>query len=315
MAAAHPQPVRGTQLLVEHLGDVFRRPSLLGIELAWRWLFGIPFLIVCWRQMQNILAAFPLDSSGFNLVTLQDPWTSSVQLGNVFSYYQPHVLPILRWLLPVAALAWVVLSGVGRNLLLMRLPNQDSESPVRRVAFGPLTMILLQAGWLILLGLTYWGWFCSMRWAAATYISASGGPDLLGYLNWAIILSLGFFTAFALLSWPFSIAPYLALLEQRSVFSALGQSLKLGKQFTSKLAEVNLVMGIVKLALIVLAMVFSSAPLPFADELGPGAMHVAMAAALALYVLANDFFQLVRLKAFLEFWQVFRGQQAGESAS
>lgn len=315
MAAAHPQPVRGTQLLVEHLGDVFRRPSLLGIELAWRWLFGIPFLIVCWRQMQNILAAFPLDSSGFNLVTLQDPWTSSVQLGNVFSYYQPHVLPILRWLLPVAALAWIVLSGVGRNLLLMRLPNQGSGAAVRRVPFRPLTMILLQAGWLILLGLTYWGWFCSMRWAAATYISVSGGPDLLGYLNWAIILSLGFFTAFALLSWPFSIAPYLALLERRSVFSALGQSLKLGKPFTSKLAEINLVMGIVKLALLVLAMVFSSAPLPFADELGSGAMHVAMAGALALYVLANDFFQLVRLKAFLEFWQVFRGRQVGESAS
>ena len=314
MAAAHG-PVRGTQLLVEHLGDVFRRPSLLVIELAWRWLFGIPFLIVCWQQMQQILAVFPLDSSGFNLVTLQDPWTSSVQLCNVFSYYQPHVLPILRWLLPVAAVAWAVLSGVGRNLLLMRLAGPDSESRVTRVPFRPLTMILLQAGWLILLALVYWGWFGSMQWAADTHILVSRGPDLLGYLIWAIFFSLGFFTLFALLSWPFSIAGFVALLERRGVFSALGQSLKLGKPFTSKLAEINLVMGIVKLALLVLAMVFSSAPLPFADELGPGAMHVAMAGALGLYVLSNDFFQVVRLKAFLEFWEVFRGQRGGESAS
>ena len=35
-------------------------------------------------------------------------------------------------------------------------------------------------------------------------------------------------------------------------------------------------MGIVKLGLIVLAMVFSAAPLPFSDELGPGALHAVL---------------------------------------
>ena len=47
MAAVRTNPpVRGTQLLVEHMGEVFRRPSLIAIEIAWRWLFGIPFLLV-----------------------------------------------------------------------------------------------------------------------------------------------------------------------------------------------------------------------------------------------------------------------------
>lgn len=54
------KPVRGTQLLVEHLGVVLRRPSLIAIEIAWRWLFGIPFLLACWNQIQKILAAYPL---------------------------------------------------------------------------------------------------------------------------------------------------------------------------------------------------------------------------------------------------------------
>jgi len=303
-------PVRGTQLLVEHISDVFRRPALLGIELAWRWLFAVPFLLVCREQMQHLLAAYPLDSSGFDAVSLQDPWNSSVQLTNVFSYYQPHVWAVMRWLFPAAALAWGVLSGLGRSWLLMRFAKQNPAPAVRPIPFRPLTMIALQAGWLVLLGLTYWGWFLSMQWAAATHISVSGGPDLVGYFMWAIFLSLGFFTAFALLSWPFSIAAFVALLEKRSAFSALGQSLMLGRRFTSKLAEVNLVMGIVKLALLVLALVFSSAPVPFAEELGPGALHMAIAGAILVYVLANDFFQVVRLKAFMEFWQVFR---AGES--
>ncbi len=257
-----------------------------------------------------MLTAYPLDSSGFNLVRLQDPWASSVQLGNVFSFYQPYVWAVLRWLLPAAALAWAILSGLGRNFLLMRFTGKDAAPAIRTAPFRPALMILLQAGWLILLGLTYWGWFRSMQWAAATHISAVGGPDLVGYFIWAIFLSLGFFTAFALLSWPFTIAEFLALLERRAVFSAISQSLRLGKPFTSKLVEVNLVMGIVKLALLVLALVFSSAPLPFADELGSGAVRVALAGSVIIYILANDFFQVVRLKAFLEFWVVFRASQA-----
>jgi hypothetical protein len=311
MAGVHAStPVRGTQLLVEHVGDVFKRPSLLGIEIAWRWLFGIPFLWVCLIQIHRILAAYPLDSSGFDAISLQNPWGSAVRIGEVAAYYAPHVLVVLRWLLPAAALVWATLSGLGRNLLLMRLLPRDSRAGVPPVPFRPVVMVALQAAWLVLLGLTFWGWFLSVQWAAATHIPANGEPDLVGYFVWAIFLSLGFFSAFALASWPFSIAPFLALLEKRSVFSAIGQSFKLRKQFTSKLAEVNLVMGIIKLSLVVLAMVFSAAPVPFAQEVGAGALHAAIAGSLVVYCIANDFFQVVRLRAFLEFWEVFRSPES-----
>jgi hypothetical protein len=173
--------------------------------------------------------------------------------------------------------------------------------------FRPFTMFALQAAWLGLFALAVWGWLRSMQWVAATHINVAGEPDLVGYFIWAIFLSLGFFTAFALTSWPFLIAPLLVLREKRSALSALGESLRLGKRFTGKLAEINLVLGIAKLALIVVAMVFSAAPLPFSDQLGEGAMHVVAAASVVFYLVANDFFQVVRLKAFLSFWKLFRG--------
>jgi hypothetical protein len=81
----------------------------------------------------------------------------------------------------------------------------------------------------------------------------------------------------------------------------------LGRELTSKLMEINLVMGIVKLALIVLAMVFSAAPLPFSDELGSDAMHWVWAGATLFFLVASDYFQVVRLKSFVEFWRAFRG--------
>jgi len=297
------RPLRGTQSLVGQMGWVFDRPSITALEVAWRWIFGIPFLAVCYAQLKQILAVVPLEAAGLNGIDAQNPWVAAVQLAHAEGMYQPHVLEVLHWLLPVAALGWVIVSALGRSIVLRQL-NQDSAS---RIPFRPLQMMLLQTAWLAVLGTTMWGWFRSMEWVAATHIPAFGEPDLIGFAIWLIFLSLGFFTAWALVSWPLSIAPVLMLHENRSAFSALGQSLRLSKDFTGKLVEINMVMGIVRLALIVLAMVFSAAPLPFSDELGGDALHVVWGASLVFYLVANDYFQVVRLKGLMEFWKMFRG--------
>jgi hypothetical protein len=290
--------MRATQKLVDQMGWVFGRPSLTALEIAWRWLFGAPFLWVCYGQAKKILAALPPSYTGLSNLDAQNPWVAVVQLADVWSRYEPFVVHTLTWLVPAAAVAWIFASGIGRGLVLKRL-----EPGLR---FRPLAMVALQAGWLILLGLVFWGWFHSIQWVAATHISAEGEADLIGYSIWAIFLSLGFFTLWALISWPFAIAPMLMLLEERSALSALIESFKLRRAFTSKLMEINLVMGIVKLALIVLAMVFSAAPLPFSDELGQDSMHFVWAGSTLFYLVASDYFHVVRLKSFIEFWHTFR---------
>jgi hypothetical protein len=293
------KPIRGTQSLVGQMGWVRNRPSLTVLEVVWRWAFGIPFLLTCWRQWQLILATHPLEASGFTALDKQNPWVATIQLANVWNYYQPPVFAVLRWLVPVAIVAWVVISGIGRNLVLLRM-NQ-------RLRFRPVAMIVLQAAWLAVLGAAFWIWFSCMRWVADTHVNPGGEPDLVGYSIWAIVLSLAFFTVWALVSWALSIAPLLLLLENRSVPSSLMQSLRLGREFTGKLTEINLVMGIVKLTLIVVAMVLSAAPLPFSDQLGPDAMHAVWIGSTVFYLVANDYFHVVRLKGFMEFWRTYRG--------
>jgi hypothetical protein len=295
-------PLRGTQSLVGQMGWVFQRPSLTAIEVVWRWLFGLPFLVVCWIQTRNILDELRPGSAGLSNFDPQNPWVAAAQLSNAWALYQSRVAAVLCWLLPLAALAWVVVSGLSRSFILKRM---DSTLP-----FHPVAMIALQAAWLAFFALTCWGWLRSMQWVASTHITPNAEPDLIGFAVWVIFLSLGFFTAWALLSWALSVAPLVMLLENRSALSALGQSLRLGRPMTAKLVEINMVMGIVNLALLVLAMVLSAAPLPFSDQLGSEALHAVWAVATVFYFVASDYFQVVRLKGFQEFCKMFRGSES-----
>jgi hypothetical protein len=75
-------PLRGAQSLVGQMGWVFARPSLTAIEVAWRWIFGVPLLAVCWMQVRQILAALPLESAGVTAIDPQNPWVAAVQLAH-----------------------------------------------------------------------------------------------------------------------------------------------------------------------------------------------------------------------------------------
>lgn len=290
--------MRGTQTLVDQMGWVLKRPQLIAVEIGWRWAFGVPFLFVCWRQARELLRAIPLAETGFSNVDTQNPWVAAVQMVGVWAHYKPAVVALLAWLVPLAALAWIAISACGRALLLPMLE--------RGLRVRPFAWMILQLVWSGLFGLTVWAWFRSIQWAAASHITPTGDPDLIGYSIWAIFLSLGFFSLWALINWPVSIAPLLMVLEDRTPWDALGQSFRLGKTFTGKLMEINLVMGIVKLMLVVLAMVFSAAPIPFSDQLGSQALHRIMLGATIFYLVANDYFQVVRLKSFIEFWRTLR---------
>ena len=291
--------VRGTQTLVDQMGWMIRRPAIVAVEVLWRWLFGVPFLIACWMRLQHVFAQLSPEAAGLSNIDAQNPWIAAGQLSRALAKYEPLVAHELRWLAPIAVLAWIVISSFGRNLAFRQMDP--------RVRLRPLAMMVLQTVWLALFGAVCWGWFRSMTWVAVTHFPAGAEPDLIGFSVWLIFLSLAFFTVWALLGWIVSVAPVLMLLENRSAVSALGITLRLGKTFTSELFEIGMVMGIVNLALIVVAMVLSAAPLPFSDQLGGDTLHVVWAGAAVFYLVAHDYFQLVRLKCFVEFWKIFRG--------
>jgi hypothetical protein len=293
---------RGTQSFVHILAACWRRPSLLGLELLWRWSFGIPLLALLWFEGLRLwsAAAAPLEATGIFQFSLQYPMQGALQVSDAIDVLKPLVMHTAAWLLPLSMLAWAVAAGLGRVSVLR---HYRPETPRR-----PATMIVLQLLRIVALCGSFALWFVAIRWAANfTLASASptsdvgGEPNLVLYCALVIIFSLGVFTMWALLSWVFSIAPLLAVLEGRSIAGSLLRSLRLGP-LKGKLVEINLVMGIVKLALIVLAMVFSATPLPFEEVVHGASLYAWWAVVTLLYLIASDFFQVARVVAFVELW-------------
>jgi hypothetical protein len=290
------QQIRGTQSLVHTIGGCWKRPSLLLLEIAWRWLFGVPALALLGYKAWRIYSATSsqLEATGIFQFSLQDPMRAAVIIADAFAILWPPVLHVLLWLAPLLAVGWAVVSGLGRDVVLRRY---DAALPKR-----PGALIALQLLRIIALCGTFIGWFAAVHWAA-NYSLSGADPGLVLYFALVISLSLAIFTLWALLSWVFSIAPLLVLLENRNVSSSLVRSLRLGP-LTGKLVEVNLVMGIIKLALIVLAMVLSASPLPFEAVMQGTELYTWWAFVSLLYFAASDFFQVVRLVAFIQFWRI-----------
>lgn len=290
-------PVRGTQSFVHILGDCWRRPSLLGLEVLWRWLCGIPLiLLIVWEGWRIYTAAISqLTATGIDNMSIADPMSSAVAVSNSYAILEPPVYHLLLWLVPVAIAAWAIISGVGRNAVLRRY---DRGMPSRPVALSILQLLRV-----VFLTGTVIVWFAAIHWVARVTLWGDS-PNIVGYFMLIICLSLAIFTLWALGSWVFSIAPLLVLLENRGIAASLIRSLRLGP-LTTKLVEINLVMGIIKLALVVLAMVWSAMPLPFQAEVQGTALYIWWAAGTILYFIASDFFQVARLAAFIDLWKSY----------
>jgi hypothetical protein len=289
--------VHGTQSLLQTQAQCWRRPGLIARELAWRWLFGIPALLllsVCARRLLTVLFAA---HTGIEEFSLQQPVIAAQIVRVSYHAILPAALELVRWAAPLLMVGWAIASGIGRAFVLRAL---EPESRFRAVS-----LCLLQLLRVCALTLTWLAWFAMLRWAVGrtiTHLPPGAEPSMVAFAAWLICLSIGCFIVWALWSWILSIASVLIIVDNRSLPSALAASVRQGP-LTMQLMEVNLVLGIVKLALIVLAMVFSAIPLPFETQMTGNALYLWWTAVGVWYLAASDFFQVARLAAFDEFWQ------------
>ena len=296
------EPVRGTQSFVRTFSVCWRRPSLTAVEVVWRWAIGAPTAALMVYEGTKVLGHVQLDWGALQRMSIADPMAAAATLSEMAAVLMPPLLRVAEWLGPVLLVAWVVASSIGRTVVLRRVDA--------RLLARPGTLMVLQAVRMVALVGSFAAWFACLRAAGQAVvngpIAAGHEPNLVGYCAMVIVATLGMFTLWAVVSWVLSVAPLLAMLRDLGVGASLKAAVRVGP-VRGKLVEINLVMGIVKIALMVLALVFSACPLPFESVATPGFMAWWYVGVTLLYLVASDMFHVVGLVSYLEMLRAYDG--------
>jgi hypothetical protein len=300
LVSAADGSVRGTQSFVRTLSECWSRPSLTLLEVLWRWTYGVPALALLWHVGSRIIAESSLDANALEKMTVTRPLEAAQILAGAMAVLLPPISRTAVWLVPLLLITWVVWSSVGRAFVLRRA---DPDLHLRLA-----TTMVLQFIRVVILAAAFLLWLVSLRWAASMAVTGplerGADPNLVLYFALAIVLTVGVFAVWAVISWVFSMAPLLAMLRNLGPGASLAAALRLGP-LRSKLVEINLVMGIVKVALVVLAMVFSATPLPFESLATQVFLNIWWVIVAILYFIASDFFHVARAVASLKLWRAY----------
>lgn len=279
---------------------VWHKPSLSALEIFWRWVVGAPIVaLAVWR---GLIASRTIN---VHLATLQAmtvfrPVAAFHTIDIAMAAILPAAKSIAVWLLPLAAIAWMIAAALGRTAVLRRFDRTLHARPLTLLALGVLRAALLTIVWLLWLGMIVEAGRITITGPAAH----GGEPNIVLYSAVLICGTLFFYVLWAACSWPFQLAPLIAMQEN------LGPAVALRRAFRStkaggKLAEVNLSMNIVKLAVLVLAMVLSASPLAFSEIATKPHLEFWWSVTTLFFCIALDYFHVVHAVAQLNLWRVF----------
>jgi hypothetical protein len=299
-------PIRGTQSFVGIMGQVWRRPSLTALEIAWR---GVAAAIVLFIAAPIVLGSLGMDIhltrsttpitppnfSSLQSITVFQPVIAAQTIQATFVPFFSAASPLLRWILPSAILAWLLIAAFGRTIVLRRLDPALHARRLTLFLLGTLRALLLLGAWTL--------WLRGLSYAARTAITAPAArgdePSLVLFAAMLICGTLLLYVLWAIFSWFLQLAPLLAMQRNLGPIAALRAALTSPRELRGKLIEINLVMHIVRIALIVLAMVFSASPLPFSSVETQTFLTCWWIGVGLLYLAMSDYFHVVRAAAYL----------------
>ena len=291
---SHAAPA-GRPSFLQAMVEVWRRPSLTGIEVGWRWLVCVPLLYAAFVSLGSLDVVVQLTSSWFRSMTVLKPMEAIDGLRQVCVTLWPLVAPVVKWFVPVFASLWGLGVTLGRTLWLRRF---DPTLKTRTPTFALLTLLKLSK-LVAMLGTWVACWALALRVAVKAPLARHEDPNLVLLAAMISGLTLVLFVAWSMASWILQLAPLIAMARNVSVRKSIVMAIRAPKALRSQLIETNLVMGIVKVALLVLWMVFSACPLPFSSVETQGFLTCWWIGVGVWWLLASDYFHVVRIVAIL----------------
>jgi len=290
----HSAPA-GRPSFLQAMVEVWRRPSLTALEVGWRWLVCIPLFYAVSVAFGGLGVDAHVNSSWSGSLTVFKPVETVEGFRQMCLVLWPAIAPVAKWFVPVFGVEWVLAATLGRTLWLRRY---DPTLKTRRPTFALLTLLKLSK-LIAMLGTWAGCWVLALQVAVKGPTARHEEPNLILLAAMIIGLTLLLFIAWSASNWILQLAPLIAMVRNVSVRKSIVMAIRAPKALRSMLIETNLVMGIVKVALLVLAMVFSACPLPFESVETRGFLTYWWIAVSLWWLLASDYFHVVRMVAVL----------------
>ncbi len=249
---------------------------------------------------------FGVDATALRSASVFQPVAAIQSLHVVAEALWRWAVPELRWLVPVGVVLWLVTAALGRTLVVRRLDPSLQPRRFTMLALGALRAALFAGVW----GVWLYGVRLAVRISITGPALRQAEPSIVLFCALTIVGTLVIYVLWATVSWPFYLSPLLAM----QLGLGPGEALKAAFRSTAvrgKLIEINMVMNIVRIALIVLAMVFSASPLPFSSVETQTFLTSWWAGVGLLYLGMSDYFHVVRSAAYLSLWRAYNFPDSG----
>lgn len=282
--------VRGTQSFVGVMSAVWRRPSLTALEILWRWSFGLIAAACVWIFAHDFVMLWVMKLRDVEAILARGRLVGR-GAADVHTY---------QWVLVAMIAGWAVSAGLGRGVVLRRW-NRSLNAQRTTLVVLALLRVFVYAGVVLL--------WCTVlvkiaQRAIWTPLSSGAEPSYVPAFAMAVVITVALFVFWAAVSWALRIAPVLAMSRGLGPMRSLRAAMQLGP-LRSKLVEINLVMGIVKVALVVLAMVFSACPLPFEGVESQTFLTCWWLGVGVLFLIGSDYFHVVRAAAYERLYRAY----------
>jgi hypothetical protein len=274
---------------------VFRTPSVLLAEIAWRWTFGAAALGLISFTIAQFLDTLPVSNGDLLFLRSGQPFLVSQALAHIFRGSTPRLVAATLVLTIALAVLWNLAASLGRKATLDSLLAQFAPERGIRTGIGSfvglnfLRTALALAALLGYLGALIIGGF------AGSEAHPRPGLSLLIFLMLAAMVAV----LWAAVNWYLSLAAVFVARGSEDTFSSLGAAIDLCRQRTGPVSAVSFWYSLLHLAAFVAATTVVFFPIAFLGLLPPGIVLIAIILITLIYFGVADWLYISRLAAYV----------------
>src|SRR5579872_346841 len=286
---------------LEGFRAIFRRPSLVFAEIAWRWSFGVAFWALAIVSFFEYLDTLPISQSDLLLLRSRQPALVSRALQHTLSGSALRAVEGFVVFSLALVVGWVVLSAIGRAATLRALlgyfranqtggeePDETHEDQPRLRPLLTLSIFRVAATLAAALGCI-----------AAVFLArlTMSEPALAAIVTFTVVVLVG--VLWSGMNWYLSLAAVFVVAKAQDTFSALAAAVDLCRERTGSVFAAGTWFGLAHLSAFVIATTVVAVPLGLAS-VAPGRVVLlgVLLVTLAYFAVA-DFLYMARLAAYI----------------